>query len=385
MDFRFNAEDEAFRQEVDDFLDQELPKDWQGSQGPEDFDFELSMRKKLAQRGWLAMAWPKEYGGGGAGIIQQMVYNEEIGYRRSPGRDGQGVGMIGPCIIIHGTDEQKREHLPPIAGGDVVWCQGFSEPGAGSDLASLSTRAVRDGDDYVINGQKIWTSSAHRAQWMHILTRTDTDAPKHRGISYFLLDMKTPGIDIRPLIDMSGGHHFNEVFFDNVRVPARNMLGEENRGWYVGTTTLDFERSAVGQSANLRRLMDDFYAYVEESGRTALLHDPVVRHKLAQLTIDIHVSRLHSYRVGWMQSTGQVPNMEASMGKLFGSELSQRTARTLMEILGMYGQLEPKQPRTPLHGAMERMYLSSISITIAAGSSEIQRNIIASRGLGLPR
>ncbi|MCL0101758.1 acyl-CoA dehydrogenase family protein [Dehalococcoidia bacterium] len=387
MDFRFNTEDEAFRREVGDFLDTELPSDWQGVQGPQDFDFELEMRKKLAGRGWFAMAWPKEYGGGGAGIVQQMIYNEEIGYRRAPGRDGQGVGMIGPCIIVHGTDEQKKEHLSRTASADVVWCQGYSEPGAGSDLAGLQTRAIRDGDDYVISGQKVWTSSAHRAQWMHVLTRTDPDAPKHRGISYFLLDMTTPGINIRPLVDMTDGHHFNEVYFDNVRVPARNMLGEENRGWYVGTTTLDFERSAVGSSATQRRLMDDFIAYMKALGGKgrAILDDPLVRHKLADLVIDIQTARLHSYRIGWMQASGLVPNMEASMGKVFNSETQQKQGKVLMEILGMTSQLACDDSRAPIHGHVAKQYLQAVSITIAGGTSEIQRNIIATRGLGLPR
>ena len=390
MDFRFTPEDEAFRLEVREFLDQELPPDWVGGAGelqPSEFDLDLKMRKKLSQRGWLALAWPKEYGGGGANILRQVVYNEEMTYRRSPGRDFQGVGMIGPCIMVHGTDEQKKEHLNRIAAADAIWCQGFSEPGSGSDLASLQTRAVRDGDDFIINGQKVWTSSAHRAQWMHILTRTDPDAPKHRGITYFLLDMKTPGIEIRPLINIADGHGFNEVFLRDVRVPARNMLGEENRGWYVGTTTLDFERSSVGMSAGTQRMLDDAVAFLKESDKVgrSRLQDPVVQHKLAEMAIDTQVSRLHSYRVGWMQHNGQVPNREASMSKLFGSEMNQRVAAGLMELLGLDGALRPGGSRTKLHGLVWRSYLGSRSNTIAAGTSEIQRNIIATRGLGLPR
>ncbi len=390
MEFQFSPEDEAFRLEVRDFLAEELPPDWKGIMGelqPEDFEIERHMRKRLAEQGWLALAWPKEYGGAGAGIIRQLVFNEEMAYNRSPGRDGQGIGLIGPCIMVHGTEEQKSEHLGRIARGEVVWCQGFSEPGSGSDLASLQTRAVRDGDDYVINGQKVWTTYAHLADWIHVLTRTDPDAPKHRGITYFLLDMKTPGVEIRPLINMANGHGFNEVFFNNVRVPAKNLLGEENRGWYVATTTLDFERSMVGFSASLRRLLGDTVEYLKglKARGSSPLDNPMVRHKLADLTVSVHVARMLSYRVAWMQNQGLVPNMEASMGKVYSTELNQRVARTLMEILGLDGQLEPKQEHAPMAGRVESLFVHSISSTIAAGTSEIQRNIIATRGLGLPR
>ena len=390
MEFQFSPEDESFRQEVREFLKKELPPDWEGVMGelqPENFEVERHMRKKLAEKGWLALAWPKEFGGSEAGIIRQLVFNEEMTYNRSPGRDGQGIGLIGPCIMVHGTDEQKSEHLGRIARGEVIWCQGFSEPGSGSDLASLQTRAERDGDDYVINGQKVWTTYAHLADWIHVLTRTDPDAPKHRGITYFLLDMKTPGIEIRPLINMANGHGFNEVFFNNVRVPAKNILGEENRGWYAATTTLDFERSMVGFSASMRRLLEDTIEYLKErkNGGSSPLDDPLVRHKLADLSLSVHVSRMLAYRVAWMQSQDLVPNMEASMGKAYSTELNQRVARTLMEILGMSGQMEPKQRRSPMAGRVESLYLHSISSTIAAGTSEIQRNIIATRGLGLPR
>lgn len=389
MEFRFSPEDEAFRQEVRDFLRRELPPGWKGVMGelhPDEFGIERTMRKKLAQKGWLALAWPREYGGAGAGIIRQLVFSEEMGYHRAPGRDGQGIGLIGPCIMVHGTEEQKKEHLPRIAHGEVVWCQGFSEPGSGSDLASLQTRAVRDGDEWVINGQKVWTTYAHLADWIHVLTRTDPDAPKHRGITYFLLDMKTPGIEVRPLINMANGHGFNQVFFSNVRVPHRNVLGEVNRGWYAATTTLDFERSMVAFSAQLRRLMEEVLEYLRGlKNGSSPLESPIVRHKLADLSVSIEVSRMLSYRVAWMQSVGKIPNMEASMGKVYSTDLSQRVARTLFEVLGLRGQIEPKQIRAPLGGRIENMYLSSISATIAAGTSEIQRNIIATRGLGLPR
>lgn len=390
LDFHFDAEDEAFRHEVRAFLSRELSPDWVGHVGelqPEDFELDLTIRRKLADRGWLALAWPKDYGGGGANVLRQMIYNEEMTYARSPGRDYQGVGMIGPSIMVNGTDVQKAEHLGRIARGQVIWCQGFSEPGSGSDLASLQTRAVREGDDFVINGQKVWTSSAHRAQWCHILTRTDSDAPKHRGITYFLLDMNTPGIEVRPLINMADGHGFNEVYFNDVRVPARNMLGEENRGWYAATTTLDFERSSVGLSAGVRRMLDDAIAFFRDlrSTRQTPIDNPVMQHKLAELVIQTQVSRLHSYGIAWRQFNGELPNKEASMAKLFGSELSQRVAAVLMEALGPYGVLRQDSRRAPMTGLVWKSYLSSRSSTIAAGTSEIQRNIIATRGLGLPR
>ena len=290
MDFQFTPEDEAFRLEVRDFLRRELPPDWVGivnndMLAADEFDIEVRMRKALAKQGWLTLAWPKEYGGAEASPMRQVIFTEEVSYALAPGRDSQGIGMVGPCLMAHGTDEQKRRHIPPIANGEVVWCQGFSEPGSGSDLASLQTRAERDGDDYVINGQKVWTSYAHRADWMHVLTRTDPEAPKHRGISYFMLDMKTPGIDIRPLINITGGHGFNEIYFDNVRVPAENMLGEENRGWYVATTTLDFERSSLNFAAALRRVLEEFVRYLKESRPAGAPSpaDPVLRNKLADL------------------------------------------------------------------------------------------------------
>ncbi|HWQ27478.1 MAG TPA: acyl-CoA dehydrogenase family protein, partial [Dehalococcoidia bacterium] len=233
MDFRDTPEEAAFRKEVCEFLDRELPDALRNFDPREDpgalREGLREWRKKLAARGWIAPAWPKEYGGAGLTVMQQFIMNEEFAEHRAPQVGGMGVSMVGPTLIVHGNEEQKKEHLPRILSGEVQWCQGFSEPGAGSDLASLQTRAVRDGDDYIINGQKIWTSGAHMADWMFMLARTDPDAPKHKGISYFLVDMKSPGITVRPLVNMAGSAAFNEVFFDNVRVPARNRVGEENR------------------------------------------------------------------------------------------------------------------------------------------------------------
>ena len=240
MDIQFTDEEVAFREEIQQFLREELPDDWdplnQGSpHSPEQLPFTKAMADKLADKGWLTLAWPEEYGGQARSIMEQTVYREEMTYWGVPGTDlGTGaISWVGPVLMISGTEEQKSEHLPPIANAERYWCTLYSEPGSGSDLASLQTSAVQDGDDYIINGQKIWTSSGHIADWGWLAARTDPDAPKHRGISLFMLDMKSPGVTVRPIVNMAGSHEFNEVYFDNVRVPKGNLVGEENRGWYT--------------------------------------------------------------------------------------------------------------------------------------------------------
>ena len=280
MDFGWNAEEQKFRERVRAFV----TENWDGAdpeagEGDEEAGWQRTRayQKVLAKHGWLTMAWPKEYGGQDASYMEQMMFAEESALVGAPG----GQGLVGPTLMIHGSEEQKREHLPKIANAETEWCQGYSEPGAGSDLASLQTRAVRDGDDYVINGQKIWTSGAHHADWIHVLTRTDPDAPKHRGISYFMLDMRTPGITVRPLEQMHGAHGFNETFFEDVRVPATNIIGEENRGWYVATTTLDFERSGVGRAAAVVRAFDALFDYVADDENGVELSN-VQRHSIAE-------------------------------------------------------------------------------------------------------
>jgi alkylation response protein AidB-like acyl-CoA dehydrogenase len=384
MDLRFSVEDEAFRGEIREFLRQELPE--KRPEGVDGWRFSRAFVKKLAQRGWLTMAWPKEWGGQGADHIRQLVFNEEMALWEAPSND-LGMDRVGPTIMLHGTDEQKQRFLPPIVRGHAVWCQGFSEPNAGSDLASLQTRAVQDGDSFVVNGSKIWTSMAHFAEWMILLARTDADAPKHRGISFFLLDMKSPGISVRPLVDMLGRHTFNEVFFDNVRVPRDCLVGEQNRGWYVATTTLDFERSGIQRVIGGRKTCDMLIAYAADQvarGTARAAYTPI-RHHLAERVIEFEVGKMLSYRVAWLQSKGQVPNYEASVSKTFGTELTQRLARTGMELLSLGGQLLPGSPWAPLQGRIESMYLNAAALTIAAGTSEINRGIIATRGLGLPR
>ena len=388
MRFEFTPEEKAFRQELKDFLKKDWKEDLNVVAGSEEWwAIEMGMRKKIAEKGWLALSWPKEYGGNDATVMQQVIFTDEWSYAHAPGRDGEGIGYIGPAIMVHGTEEQKKQHIGGIARGEVVWCQGYSEPEAGSDLASLSTRAVLEEGEWVINGQKIWTSQAHFADWILLLARTDPDAPKHRGITMLLVDMKTPGVSVRPIIDMTNGHVFNEVFFDNVRVPEGNVVGEVNRGWYAGMTLLDFERSGVEYAAVSRRALDETVKFASETrvNGKSLIQVPTVRNKLAEMAVNVEVSYMLSYQIAWLQSKGDVPNKEASMGKMFGTEIEQRTFQTAMQILGLYGQMVPGPKGVPLHGFIENNYLKSIADTIQSGTSEIQRRIVATRGLGLPR
>ncbi len=393
MEFRDSPEEAAFRTEVRSFISTALPKPLKGfsmMEEPDDAGVTTALkdwRGALGKKGWIAPHWPKEYGGAGMTVTEQFVYNEEMANARAPQVGGMGVQMIGPVLIRYGTEEQQKEHLPRITSGEVQWCQGYSEPGSGSDLASLQTRAVRDGDDYVINGSKIWTSGAHRADWMFMLARTDPDAPKHRGISMLLMDMKSPGISVQPLITLAGDHVFNQEYFDNVRIPARNIVGEENRGWYVGAALLDFERSNIAGAIAHRHFINDIVAMVKSvPASTGISHRlKRVRTELADRTIEAEVAKLISYRLITIQKRGAIPNYEASMNKNFGAELGQRIGYTGMHLLGMLGGLNHNSPLAPLKGRINHTYLSSVASTIAAGTSEVNRNVIATRGLGLPR
>ncbi|MHB8375506.1 MAG: acyl-CoA dehydrogenase family protein [Dehalococcoidia bacterium] len=395
MDFRFDTEHEQFREEIRAFVAAELPPWWgrDAYNDREDAPKEAgevarAFQRKLADRGWLTLAWPKEYGGLAAGTIQQLVYNEEMSRLRAPAFGGTGPAMVGPTLMLHGTEEQRQRFLAPIARAEMSWCQGFSEPGAGSDLASLQTRAVVDGDDFVINGQKVWTSGAHRADWCILLARTDPDAPKHRGISYFLMDMKSPGITIKPLPNMLNSAAFNEMFLDNVRIPREDLVGELHRGWYVATTTLDFERSGIQRIVFAETLLHDLIGWAREpkDGRAERPVDrAVVRNRLAEMRIEFAVGRLLAYRVAWMQGQGLVPNAEASVAKLYSTELQTRFAAAAINLCGEAGALWRGSPRAALAGRFASYYLAAASYTIAAGTSEVQRNIIAQRGLGLPR
>ncbi len=313
--------------------------------------------------------------------MEQFILNEELARAGAPAVGGSGVAMLGPTLIVHGRDDQKARYLPPILAGEATWAQGYSEPGAGSDLASLQTRAVRDGDEFIVNGQKIWTSGAHTADAIFALVRTDPEAPKHRGISFLLIDdIKTPGISVRPLVDLNGRHYFNEVFFEDVRVPAGNLVGEMNGGWYVAMTLLDFERSNIGGAVGARRTLQRLMATIaaDPALRERVAASPV-RHEIAQRYIEAEVMYQFSSRIISMQQHGQIPNDEASMAKLYNSELSQRLAQTCMQALGLRGNVVDGD------STFGRHYLAMVPATIRGGTSEVQRNVIATRGLGLPR
>jgi len=390
MDYRFTPEEEAFRQEVRSFLRAELPEGWDYDPfelHDENWEFALAFTKRLAARKWVAPAWPEEYGGLGLDFMKQVVLSEEMAYHRAPNTSLIGVTYAGPTFIVYGTEEQKRQFLPGITSGEIVWCQGYSEPNAGSDLASLQMTAVKDGDDYVVNGTKIWSSNAHKANWCFFLARTDLEAPKHKGISYFVAPMELPGISVNPLVNMADEHNFNEIVFDNVRVPAKYLVGEENRGWYVGMTTLDFERSNISTAAQHRRSFEQLLGYVrdERGGSVADGDGTQLRLRLADVAVEIETGRLLSYRVASMQSKGHIPNYESSAAKVYHSELGQRLANTGVAVMGLPGTLREDSRYARLRGRFARTYVTSVGATIAAGTSEIMRGIIATRGLGLPR
>ncbi len=407
MDWEDAPDQARFRREVQGFLSTSLParyrklaesdavheeQPWQAdrlSEKTEERAVADEWRRALVERRWVAPAWPEEYGGAGLGVTEQFILNEEMARSGAPLVNSTAVNMLGPSVIVHGTDEQKRQQLPLILSGERVWAQGFSEPGAGSDLASLSTRAVRDGDEFVVNGQKIWTTLAHQSDWIFALVRTDPDAPKHRGISFVLVDKRMPGVTVQPLINAAWMHNFNEVFFEDVRIPATNLVGEENRGWYVAMTLLAFERSAVARAVRLergvQRLVD--YARSERGSRQARLSQlDSVRALLADRYIETQVLYNFSLRIISIQAAGGVPDYEASISKVFGSELAQRITHSAAKLFGLYGELwDQEAPWAPMEGSVAQNYVLSIPNTLTGGSSEIQRNVIATRGLGLPR
>lgn len=392
MDFSFTPEQEKFRQELRDFIAKELPPGLETGVGghvetDEEWKVARAMTKKLSAKGWLNIAWPKEYGGQDKHMLS-VIINEEMNYHCAPGLDFGGVGMLAPALMVYGNEEQKKEHLTKIAAGDVVWCQGWSEPEAGSDLPNMQTRAVEDGDDYVINGQKVWTSLAHHADWCFLLAKTDPDVqPKHRGITFFLVDFKTPGITVSPLVTMSNERSFSEVFYDNVRVPKKNIVGEVNGGWKVAMTAAGFERSGIYRIALARRNVDRLIEWAKKpqpDGRIPA-KSPIVRQKLAHLYIEGTISRILAYRVAWLQSQGLQPDWEASMARVFGSEFQQHAGHTGAELMGLYGMLMKDSKWADPACNMALQSILGIGATIAAGTSEVQRNVIALRGLGLPR
>ncbi len=401
MDWNDTPEQAAFRGQVSSLIAERLPRRyrdlaargamperaWENdrkSSDPVEYAAAIDWHAALAERHWVAPHWPSEYGGGGLTPMEQFIFNQEIAEAGAPGVGGSGVNMLGPTLIVHGSDEQKAKYLPPILDGNVTWAQGYSEPGSGSDLASLTTRAVRDGDDFIINGQKIWTSAAHTADAMFALVRTDPDAPKHRGISFVMIDdIKTPGITVRPLININGDHYFNEVFFEDVRIPANNLVGELNRGWYVGMTLLDFERSNIGGAVAARRQLRQLITHIQNNDQGARERvTPELRQEIVDRYVETETLYQFSFRIISMQSAGLVPNYEASTAKLFASELSQRLALTATKVFGLHAQHWSDSPPA---STFTRNYVGMVPATIRGGTSEVQRNVIATRGLGLPR
>ena len=382
MDFRFTPDQESFRQDIKTFLKQALqdPPDI-----PEDgwiVGFDKGFSKQVAERGWIGLTWPKEYGGQGKSYLDRLILTEEFLRQGAPvAAHWLGDRQMGPSILRYGTDQQKEKFLPGIMSGDLVFCIGMSEPGAGSDLAGLQTRAVEDGDYYVLNGQKIWTSFAHLADYCYLVARTNPEVPKHKGISEFLVNMQTPGITIKPIIDMTGAHHFNEVFFENVRIPKDCVVGEKDRGWYQIASQLDYERSGIERLMSNYPLLDAIAQHVREHG---LDRSEVVRHRLAQLHIEFTMGKFMAYKVAWLLSEGVIPNAESAAAKTFCTEFEQRLAQTASEFMGGYGQLMPGSHRALLNGRIARAYLYAPAYTIQGGTSSILRNIIATRGLGLP-
>ena len=388
MEYSFAPEHDAFRSEVRDFIQQELPPRiaaGEDAYSDENFDDAMGFRRKLGAKRWIGIGWPTEYGGLGASTMMQAIFHEEMIYLNAP-LDPQAY-QVGPAIIEFGGEALKKKFLSATANQEILWCQGFSEPNAGSDLASLQTAATADGDDYVINGQKIWTSQAHRADYIHILTRTDPDAPKHKGISYFLLDMKTPGITISPLMSIDDVHHFNQVFFDNVRVPKGNMIGEENQGWYVAMTTLNNERSGIRDVSRARRTYDRLIRALRETPALApVLSDPIARHRLAEFAIEGAAPAATSP----ITSRGCRTTESSPIGRLRWPNCSPANSTSASPRRGWSFSAFtawpcPATATPPCTARFPFASLSNVANTIAAGSSEVNRNIIATRGLGLPR
>jgi len=397
MDFTLTPEQQSFRDEVRDWLGKNLPADWvarlrQGSDvpRPEAYRFLSDWQRRMYEAGFVGITWPKEYGGRGLSFMEEMILQEEMALRKAPPvLNILAIGMAGPTIIAYGTEEQKKRYPAKMLSCEEIWCQGYSEPNAGSDLAALQTRAVKDGEHYVVNGQKVWTSLAHVADWMMLLARTDPDAPKHKGITYFLVDMHSPGITVKPLKQLTGDEEFNEVYFDNVRVHDSQILGGLNNGWAVGMTTLMYERLALGfgLQVRLRIALDGLVELARHTTKNGapVTRDPVMRQKLAQLWIDTEVFKYTGARAITKLLKGELPGPEASTGKMMWVEGHQRLQELAMEIQGPYSQIMKGSPWAVAEGLWQHTFLRSRANSIEGGTTEIQRNIIGERVLGLPK
>ncbi len=398
MDINYTPEELAFRDEVRAFLDEKLPKDIaskvKNSQhlGKEDT---IRWQKILNEKGWMAMHWPTEHGGTGWSPIQKHIFEEECAEYGAPTVLPFGVNMVAPVLIKFGTDEQKQKYLPPILSSDVWWCQGYSEPGAGSDLAGLKTKAVREGDHYVVNGQKTWTTLGQHADWIFCLVRTDPNAKKQEGISFLLIDMQTPGITVRPLITLDGEHEVNEVFFDDVKVPVENLVGEENKGWTCAKYLLTFERTGiagVGQSKAALKHLKKVARKVQQNGKP-LIEDPLFRNRLADVEMELMALEMTNLRTVAAAQAGGVPGAESSFLKIMGTELRQEITDLFRRAAGPYAQ--PFLPETfdadydgemvgpDFANSVSTKYFNMRKLSIFGGSNEIQKNIIAKMILGL--
>jgi alkylation response protein AidB-like acyl-CoA dehydrogenase len=392
MDFNYTAEDETFRADFRAWLKNNLRyatpmREPLADEAAGDWEARVQWHRKLNEGGWMAINWPKEYGGRGASILQNIIYHEELERAGTAAPfTGFGIPLLGPTLIHWGTEEQKRRFLPKILTAEEIWCQGYSEPNAGSDLAGLQTRAIEDGDDFIVNGSKIWTSAAHHADWIFLLVRTDPNAPKHKGISYLLVDMKTPGITVRPLVQMTGARGFNQVFFEDVRVPRQHLVGQKNQGWQVALTTLMFERS-TGHDRGITKQITELAQLarrVPRDGRTAW-EASGVRQKIAQFTLEAEAIKYTGYRQLTRQLKGLPPGPEGSMLKLCSTELALRIAAFALELLGPYSQLEVDAPFALDAGKWSQRMLAARGPTIYAGTNQVQHNIIGERVLGLPK
>ena len=391
MDFNFSSQDEAFRIRFRNWL--ERNRDYAmpalGPLADENeigWEATLGWHRKLYEGGWLGITWPAEYGGRGGTFLQEVICEQEM-ERANTGMPftGPGIWLLGPTLIHWGSPAQKARHLRPILAGEEIWCQGYSEPNAGSDLASLQTRAVEKDGYFIVNGSKIWTSMAHRAHWMFLLARTDSAAPKHKGISYLLMDMKSPGISVVPLVQMTGARHFNQVFFEDVRVPAQNLIGLKNQGWQVALTTLAFERSS-GQErimGNRVRELAELASRLKHNARS-LAEDPYVRQAIGKFAADAAAIRYTGFRQLTRQLKGLPPGAEGSSIKLSASELGLRIASFALELLGPFAQVEQGEMAIE-RGRWTRRMLEARGPMIYSGANEIQRNIIGERVLGLPK
>ncbi len=393
MDLSFTPEQEAYRQKVRAWIKTNVPRKDRDSQPSEHGDprkiAEMrAWQRKLYDAGLVALGWPRQYGGQEADVVRQTIVNEELLLARAPGLIGiMGIQMVGPTLIRHGTEEQKQRYLPKILTAEEIWCQGYSEPGSGSDLASLKTRADLVGDEFIVNGQKVWTSNAQYADWMFCLVRTDPQAPKHKGISYILIDMRSPGITVRPLVQMTGDAGFNEVFFEDVRAPRQNLVGQLNEGWLVANSTLAHERNMLGSTTRTQQMFNGLVRLARQhlrNGRPAS-EDPVMRQRLADLLLRVEAMKYHAFRQLTDSIKGRSSGIAASVNKLVSTELNHDIAALAMEIMGSYGTLARRSRHVIDRGTWPVEFMFTLGLIIGGGTSQIQKNIISERGLGLPR